>query len=168
MRKKTAKTNECVGRCIRDERRETGRRGGEVHILRCAPPRRLREAEAGMAVTVKERGVGARTESEGYCHETGKRKASRTCPARKTTSISRHRYYNTDQGRRLMNRIGHQSFCREINLLIMSPMLHTKQKYCSYKLTPRYERIRSTFVTWSKIGMDDLRLTFAPSSQISL
>jgi hypothetical protein len=60
MRKKTAKTNECVGRCIRDERRETGR-GGEVHILRCAPPRSLREAEAGMAVAVKERGVGAQT-----------------------------------------------------------------------------------------------------------
>jgi hypothetical protein len=130
MRKKTAKTNECVGRCIRDERRETGR-GGEVHILRCAPPRSLREAEAGMAVTVKERGVGARTESEGNCHETGRRKASRTCPARKTTSTSRYRHYNTDQGRRLMNRIDHQSFCREIDLLIMSPVLHTKQKYRS-------------------------------------
>jgi hypothetical protein len=136
MRKKTAKTNECIGQCIRDERWETGRGGGEVHIPRCAPPRSLREAEAGMAVTVKERGVGARTKSEGSCHETGKRKASRACPARKTTSISRYRYYNTDQGRRFMNRIDHQSFCREIDLLITSPILHAKQKYCSYVLTP--------------------------------
>jgi hypothetical protein len=116
----------------------------------------LREAEAGMAVAVKERGVGARTESEGNCHETGKRKASRTCPARKTTSTSRYRYYNTDQESRLMNRIDHQSFCREIDLLIVSSILHTKQKYRSGVLTPRYERIRSTFVTQSRIVIHDL------------
>jgi hypothetical protein len=75
MRKKTAKTNERVGWYIRDEGREMGR-GGRVHILRCAPPRSLREAETGMAVTVRERRVEARTESEGNCQKIGKRKAS--------------------------------------------------------------------------------------------
>jgi hypothetical protein len=67
-----------------------------------------------------------------------------------------------------MNRIDHQSFCREIDILIVSSILHTKQKYRSGVLTPRYERIRSTFVTRSEIVTHDLGLAFAPSSQDSL
>jgi hypothetical protein len=108
MRKKTAKTNECVDGVseTRDGRRG---RGGGLHILCYAPPRSLKEAEAVMAVTMKERGVEARTESQGNCHEAGKRKASGRCPACKTTSTSRYRYYNTDQGTCLMNGMDHAS-----------------------------------------------------------